>query len=1555
MKKGLSILLLLALLALSLSYAVPAAAEATLTDVSIAADNYTAGGTGLYTITFTPTKTTAIKTVSLLFPAGFNVAGIAGNSTISLPLGVWGINGQTITYTVNSPVEQTLAEITITLNSIINNQTSGEYTVDVTTGDASSAMIDAGTSPAFDIVPAGFNADSSSLEVDKTEVRVGETVNVTVTPKDEFGNRLGAGQTVVVKLDDNAADIKGPIEVTDAGDGTYTAAVTISTVTIMTENYDQSLVPAPNIISATVGGTAVTQTRQIMATAGIFIIVGEGEEYPYDSIQQAIDDAQEGDVVQVHAGVYEEFITIDKSITVEAVLQEGEEAVIKPVAGIDTPLQAVNITGRNVIFSGFSIVINLDNPEVLWPDTGIAVNQFIAPGFVETGPEVYITGNNITIDFVPEARGIAAYNREGLVSINNNTITIGEQPEIAMPEQPTEPGYNTDCAYGIDIGSCNTVKVQDNRIDIYTYLQSIAVSAVDCFAVQAYHNTLNAEVSDANRMPANGPDTLVAYGITISDEVEPEQAVYSCLDKVQITDNTLNVRAFSLGAGINTTGISVSQFNRAEINHNNISGYAETEYADMVYIDGIAVSNGGWTGISNNTILVDGQSPNYSEVCAIYPHDLNGYLFVDNNTIDLSSIAQLSEMTLDSTITITENSDRKPVSQDSSIATDDTLLAAARGWGICLWGVNGDIEIDTNTLNMLTQTTAGDEDDLGFFSYLAEIAALQIERLEVYTYSEGITVEECNGTVAVTGNRVDMHNFGLTINVNEASELAAYCRCNSEAYGLDLWYVNSLPQSESHIDQAVMVENNEISVAVEGVGAAIIEQIEAQDTYVDPFDAAMEDIVEEIAAAGVEAIYLEMLLLDLETEITAQEKADTKVTANVTAGGIIGLRAPDLHINGNLVEAMARAMVLSGTEDNVGGDKLKARGNGNSWSIGIGLVDCPSASVSNNTVDNEALVLSEVFVSNEDTEEDSKAVSSNEGISLGICNAYYDEPDDQAEATHYTLNSSFIDNSVRSTASAFSAVGAFSELDEANAVVKLQSMTLSAGIASNVPASDIISGNNVEARSIIGQYNEAESISSNDPRVASYHGTIATGIYSNNNESGVISNNESNAMAMSDLLMYAENNANEVDTTDTSLQTGGIDFAAGLVTLSDYQTISGNTLNGNAASEIEADVTDEIDLNKAALEMEIYCLGAGLFLLDNEGVEVQQNNLTSEASLVTNTTLEGTFIEYDIAEKCVNVDVLTYEAQANINYNNLGGQYEEEVDADHADESVTLSIGLAPVFGDINAQYNYWGDVTGPSSYIVELVILRSTEDLPQIETPPSGFGASLLCLSEGWLFGAEYEWWLSHPFEDLYSDNVGYYGFGIALNRGWNTLSAPMALENEILTNAAGTGIADISQLDFEIAYYYDPVSGWEQVVNGYVLNPLHGIYIKMNSPGTLFMASSPVNKVPQRSLAKGQSWYLIGPTPYDSDFPYTTQMRPEDALVSIFFTPDDLLGLDQIVSPAMSNQDAWYLTFYYDNPGYNMQWGRAYWIFMENADVLAGFIFTPLPIEMPIKMRKD
>jgi hypothetical protein len=83
--------------------------------------------------------------------------------------------------------------------------------------------------------------------------------------------------------------------------------------------------------------------------------------------------------------------------------------------------------------------------------------------------------------------------------------------------------------------------------------------------------------------------------------------------------------------------------------------------------------------------------------------------------------------------------------------------------------------------------------------------------------------------------------------------------------------------------------------------------------------------------------------------------------------------------------------------------------------------------------------------------------------------------------------------------------------------------------------------------------------------------------------------------------------------------------------------------------------------------MEIYCLGAGLFLLDNEGVEVQQNNLTSEASLVTNTTLEGTFIEYDIAEKCVNVDVLTYEAQANINYNNLGGQYEEEVDADHSD------------------------------------------------------------------------------------------------------------------------------------------------------------------------------------------------------------------------------------------------------------------------------------------------
>ncbi|MBS4020836.1 MAG: cell wall-binding repeat-containing protein [Dethiobacter sp.] len=101
------------------------------------------------------------------------------------------------------------------------------------------------------VIPGAVHAGNTTVTVDHTARIAGEVVTVTVTPKDAYNNILGAGETVVVLLDDDDTNIT----VTDAGDGTYTAPVTVTSIS------------ADNVIGATVNGVDTTQTRAITVSA----------------------------------------------------------------------------------------------------------------------------------------------------------------------------------------------------------------------------------------------------------------------------------------------------------------------------------------------------------------------------------------------------------------------------------------------------------------------------------------------------------------------------------------------------------------------------------------------------------------------------------------------------------------------------------------------------------------------------------------------------------------------------------------------------------------------------------------------------------------------------------------------------------------------------------------------------------------------------------------------------------------------------------------------------------------------------------------------------------------------------------------------------------------------------------------------------------------------------------------------------------------------------------------------------------------------------------------
>ncbi|PKL54991.1 MAG: hypothetical protein CVV35_12380, partial [Methanomicrobiales archaeon HGW-Methanomicrobiales-6] len=193
--------------------------------------------------------------------------------------------------------------------------------------------------------------------------------------------------------------------------------------------------------------------------------------------------------------------------------------------------------------------------------------------------------------------------------------------------------------------------------------------------------------------------------------------------------------------------------------------------------------------------------------------------------------------------------------------------------------------------------------------------------------------------------------------------------------------------------------------------------------------------------------------------------------------------------------------------------------------------------------------------------------------------------------------------------------------------------------------------------------------------------------------------------------------------------------------------------------------------------------------------------------------------------------------------------------------------------------------------------------------------------------------------------------GYRDGLEPGWNTLSFPLALENNTwqAVTHAGDG------LNYSVACTWDAAGQrWVQVTGASRINPLDAVYIRMNDYDRLPVAISPeITNPPTRALKAG--WNLIGPA-YDLKNgpievpacylwwgePYGTSVKK--ALVSVEKTPTGLTGYNVVVSPSI-NPESWvYIPG--DGAEPDMDATCGYWVYMENPDELAGFSTTPLPM---------
>jgi hypothetical protein len=191
-----------------------------------------------------------------------------------------------------------------------------------------------------------------------------------------------------------------------------------------------------------------------------------------------------------------------------------------------------------------------------------------------------------------------------------------------------------------------------------------------------------------------------------------------------------------------------------------------------------------------------------------------------------------------------------------------------------------------------------------------------------------------------------------------------------------------------------------------------------------------------------------------------------------------------------------------------------------------------------------------------------------------------------------------------------------------------------------------------------------------------------------------------------------------------------------------------------------------------------------------------------------------------------------------------------------------------------------------------------------------------------------------NHTIEVSFMEGAPEY-FAVELDDGWNLFSTPIKLASghQYLENV----FPPESLENIEVILGWDG-SAWFIPGNGYELDPLYALYVKVDGSATAFVYPSPsLSMPPSRSMTK--YWNLIGPAPDYQNGGFSPR-SVEDSLITIYgdsTTP----GYQIVVSPGI-NQPGW--SFVRDGPSMDLLPYKGYWVYMENQKTLAGFSTTPI-----------
>ena len=331
------------------------------------------------------------------------------------------------------------------------------------------------------------------------------------------------------------------------------------------------------------------------------------------SIQDAVDNAADGDTVIVHEGIYEEQLYIAKSLDLKAA--EGENPEIRAPATDTLESYVFDFIGMQPVLVTPVIMVNGSADDVSLNITGFVVN-----------------GSSATLETSEYGiNGIAYINADGMVKSNEIKNIWGLQVEDIEPLRLN--GHSV----LVVSHSSNNVSLYGNNIHNFTGVnsQGIMILGSGVTALISENTVTGArspESSDQNGIAVAMGATAKVMDNTVTDIVYFEGQYYPCSIVFNDAGGTLSGNTIT-GAGIWTNAGWFTTSPLTVSIHENIVDVSELSGLSEVTPSGIAVSTHGWayaggeepsitatiegnhlTGVSGSGIVIGDDVPEHKPI-----------------------------------------------------------------------------------------------------------------------------------------------------------------------------------------------------------------------------------------------------------------------------------------------------------------------------------------------------------------------------------------------------------------------------------------------------------------------------------------------------------------------------------------------------------------------------------------------------------------------------------------------------------------------------------------------------------------------------------------------------------------------------------------------------------------------------------------------------------------------------------------------------------------------------------------------------------------------------